>query len=160
MTQNEKPPDLKSRLTKKKVGAIASCALWVLSIALSFTIPPSSNLIWLPDAILLVGFFPLLFVWSPSWPWIVFGLFNLSIGFFINIIFCLPDDPFPVQLRSGKHHLTEFHPWQPWMLIGLLATIYGFGRLTKNIVLMVLAKTNKQSTANSTDTDTQTNTTE
>ncbi len=130
----------KPRVSRKKVATISSCVLWVLSIILSFTVPSTSSLIWLPDATLLVGFFPLLFVWSPSWPWLVFGVCNLGIGFLLLMFSCIPDDPFPQALRTGKHHLADFHRWEIWILLGGLATTYGGVRLSKNIVHMIIAR--------------------
>lgn len=55
----------------KKIGAIASAALWCLGIGLAFVIKPDSMFIPVPDALLLLGFLPLLFMWRFSFPWIV-----------------------------------------------------------------------------------------
>lgn len=123
-----------------KRAAIASSVLWVLSLVLSFSIPPSSPYIWVPDVVLLLGFIPLLFSWSPSWPWLLFGVLNIVIGAFLLLLYCLPDDPFPKGLHAGKHHICEYHPYAPWAIIGILATVYGIGRMVKNIVLWCSAR--------------------
>lgn len=128
------------RLSKHKIGAISSCVLWVLSILLSFAIPGTSPWIWLPDATLLIGFFPLLFAWSPSWPWLVFGVLTLGIGFLFLVFSFIADSYFPVQLHAGKHHLEQYHPWWIWVLLGAGATIYGAGRMTKNIASKIIDK--------------------
>ena len=130
-----------------KRAAVVSCVLWVVSLILSFAIPPTNSYIWVPDVFLLVGFIPLLFSWSPSWPWLAFGFLNFFIGSFLLLLSCMPDAPFPKELHAGKHHIVEFHPWAPWMILGLLAFLYGAGRMTKNIVLWLINK-QKAKTAN------------
>lgn len=123
-----------------RTAAIVSCVLWVVSLILSFTIPPTSPYIWVPDVFLLIGFIPLLFSWSPSWPWLVFGFLNFAIGSFLLLLSCLDDAPFPKELHAGKHHIVEYHPWAPWMILGLLAALFGVGRITKNIVRWIIVK--------------------
>ena len=150
MSEDDGGKQLESPKVKDhKSAAIASCVLWVLSIILSLTIPTSSQLIWAPDAVLLIGFLPLLFSWSPSWPWLVFGVCNLFIGGFLLVLYCLGDDEFPKALHAGKHHLTEYHPWGTWMVLGVIVTVYGAVRLIKNIVCLIRRKQKERSSASS-----------
>lgn len=121
-----------------KSAGIIACILWILSIILAFLIKPDSPYIYVPDAVLLGGFFPLLFAWRYSWPWLIFGLLNLAIGFFLLVLGNLPDQPFPVESVVVKHHLCLYHPWGIWMIMGVCAIAYGLIRLTKNIVLALI----------------------
>ncbi len=128
-----------------RIAAVASALLWTGGILLAFCLPPSSSAIWVPDALLLAGFVPLLFFWRWSWPWLVFGLFNIGIGFLLQVIEYLPDSHFPADLVRAKKHLADYHEPFTWMVIGLLASLYGLGRLLKNIVLWAY-KRNPRST--------------
>lgn len=116
-----------------KIATITSCFLWVSSIALSFAIPPTSSLIWLPDSILLTGFLPLLLVSKWSWPWVVFGVLNGLIGFLLLTVSYIPDQPpLTKEMIEVKHHLASYHPCWSWMIIGSLCTIYGILHLAVN----------------------------
>jgi hypothetical protein len=127
----------------RQIGGIVSCVIWVAGIALAFMIPPKSPFIYIPDTMLLLGFFPLLFLWKYSWPWIVFGLLNIGIGILLQVIEYSPDNLFPADLLKPKHHLAQYHPATVWWFTGLIATLFGFGRLTKNIVVMIRRKNSK-----------------
>lgn len=129
-----------SRARAGKIAGIVSAFLWIAGIALAFVITPSSPYIWVPDALLLLGFVPLLFFWSPSWPWIIFGLFNAAIGFLLQTIEYLPDSQFPSDLVKAKTHLAQYHEPNTWMIIGFFSTAYGLGRLMKNIICWCLRK--------------------
>lgn len=120
-----------------KLTGIASCVIWVIGIALAFAIPPSSKFIYIPDGMLMLGFFPLLFLWRFSWPWIVFGILNFGIGILLMVIQYSPDNLFPADLLKPKHHLAEYHPAEVWLITGMIATAFGFGRLFKNIYRMI-----------------------
>jgi hypothetical protein len=123
-----------------KIAGIASCVIWVVGIGLAFLIPPKSSFIYIPDALLMFGFFPLLFLWRFSWPWLVFGVLNFGIGILLQVIEYSPDNLFPADLLGPKHHLAEYHPAIDWWLTGLLATGYGVCRLIKNVYLMIRKK--------------------
>jgi hypothetical protein len=119
-----------------RIAAAASLGIWVAGIALSFQIPTSSNLIYVPDALLLIGFVPLLFQWRFSWPWLVFGVFNFGIGIFLGAIEFMPDNLFPNDVLFAKHHLAAYHPAITWWIFGGLAFAFGLARLTKNLIKM------------------------
>lgn len=119
---------------RKKFAVWISCALWGLSILLSFSIPTSSNLIWLPDTVLLLGFFPLIWICPFSLVWIAFGLLTAFIGSFLLLLINIPDSALPAATLPVKKHLAEFHPWWSWLLIGVLVTICGAMRMLINIV--------------------------
>lgn len=123
-----------------KLAGLSSCVIWVVGIALAFVIPPKSTFIYVPDALLMFGFFPLLFLWRFSWPWLVFGVLNIGIGILLQVIEYSPDNLFPAELLKPKHHLAEYHPAIDWWLTGVLATGYGVVRLVKNIYLMLRRK--------------------
>lgn len=133
------------RPTAKKTAGIISCVIWIVGIGLAFLIPPTSAYINVPDAMLMIGFFPLLFVWKYSWPWIVFGILNFGIGILLMVIQYSPDNLFPADLLKPKHHLADYHPATVWYVTGFLATAFGIGRLVKNIVLMIQRRTVKSS---------------
>lgn len=134
---------------KVKIAGLISTVLWIIGIALPFIIPASSPYVWLSDCFLLVGFFPLLFVWPAGWPWIVFGIMNIAIGFFLEfnkqILFYL-DDSFwtpdriamkPLFMQTQKH-VADMHPCMPWLMIGAASTVYGVIRVIKTIGRWIL----------------------
>jgi hypothetical protein len=127
----------KERGMAKRIAGTASCILWVLGIGLAFVIPPASRFIYVPDALLMLGFFPLLYLWKYSWPWLVFGALNIGIGFLLMVIDYSPDNLFPKDLLAPKHHLGQYHPAIVWYTTGLLAALFGTGRLIKNIYFMI-----------------------
>ena len=131
----EKP---KSR--KNKIATWIACAFWGISIALSFAIPPSSPLIWIPDTFLLLGFLPLLYICPWSIVWIIFGALTLFIGWFLLLLTCIPDSSLPAQAIGVKKHLAEYHPAWSWMILGLGVTICGIIRMTINTVKMLSKK--------------------
>ncbi len=127
----------KEKSGKHKIAAWISCALWAISIALSFEIPPSSSFIWVPDTALLLGFFPLIWICPFSLIWIAFGGLTAFIGFFLLLLSNIPDASLPAQTIGIKKHLAEFHPCWSWMILGVLVTICGSIRLTINTVLIL-----------------------
>jgi hypothetical protein len=125
------------RSLAKRVGGIASCVIWLIGIALTFMIPPHSQFIFIPDAMLMLGFFPLLYMWKYSWPWLLFGVLNFGIGILLMVIEFSPDNLFPPELLGPKHHLGDYHPPIVWTTTGIIATTFGAGRLIKNVYLMI-----------------------
>jgi hypothetical protein len=115
-------------MTEKKKSLIAtvlSTSLWLMSIILAFQIPATSPLIWLPDSLLLLGFVPLLLLAKQSWLFLLFGLSNAFIGFFLLVLTHLESDKFVGEVLIMKHHLVTMHsPWA-WLVIGLLVAIWG-----------------------------------
>lgn len=130
-----------------KIAGIVSTVLWLLGFLLMFILQKDSQLMWLSDALLLIGFWPLLFVWRFSWPWIIFGASNVLIGFILLVAFYLPDSSFVghPEMITARHHIMEYHsPWT-WMVIGVISTIYGVIRMVKNIVIWYRARRKKTS---------------
>lgn len=125
---------------KHKVATVISCLIWILSIVLSFMIPPSSAYIWVPDAILLLGFFPLIFICPYSLVWIAFGILTSFIGFFLLLLTNIPEAALPLDTHKIKQHLEEYHPCWSWMLIGLFGTVSGFVKLSLNILRRIQTK--------------------
>jgi len=147
------------RMTASKIAGIVSAVLWIVGFALAFVIPADNPLIWIPDALLLIGFFPLLFFWKPSWPWLVFGILNVIIGFVLLVGTFIPVDTLTGEMKKAREQLTaqnspyasvfsetstaqmaqvhthlvkQHSPWT-WMLIGVFSTVYGLVRMIKNI---------------------------
>ena len=125
---------------RKKIASIVACGLWVLSIALSFAIPPSSSFIWIPDAVLLMGFFPLLWICPFSILWMLWGVLTAFIGCFLLLLTNIPDNALPPDTHTIKHHLAEYHPYWSWMILGLIGTIIGVIRALINLGKMLTKK--------------------
>jgi hypothetical protein len=116
--------------SKSRRATIISVALWTLSLLLAFMIPAASAFIWLPDALLLIGFLPLLLLWRAHWFTLLFGLFNTFIGFFLLVLENLMLDPavlakFTPQMKVGGTHLVTMHSAWTWMVLGVLASVWG-----------------------------------
>jgi hypothetical protein len=109
--------------------SILASLLWIAGFALAFVIPAGSNNIWLPDALLLFGFWPLLFKLKAKWLWLLFGILNFMIGCILEIIAVLSDQNFASipNAVAGKTHLAEHHVPLVWMGIGILALLIGIG---------------------------------
>lgn len=141
---DESPKPLKSKkpeVTREtKIASWTACGLWVLSIILSFCIPPNSARIWIPDAVLLLGFYPLIWICPWSLVWIAWGILTTFIGWFLLLLTCLPDASLPAQSLGVKHHLAEYHVCWPWLIMGALVTICGTIRLIINMVKMMRQK--------------------
>ena len=107
-----------------KKSSIAAIIFWIVSFILSFTVPPSSQFIWLPDTLLLLGFWPLFFGMRARWWWLVFGICNMFIGFVLLVSIFLPDqDLARYNMLAMKTHMKLYHPYLVWFLIGLFSTI-------------------------------------
>lgn len=128
----------------RKIAAVLSTVLWMVGFFLAFVISPKSPYIWVPDTLLLLGFFPLLLVWKPAWPWLVFGVCNLFIGFVLEVAKYLPDAELPSEMRLVRAHLAEYHSANSWMFIGLVALIYGVIRLIKGWLRWINSKRAKK----------------
>jgi len=131
----------------KRIGGIASAILWCLGILLAFVIKPDSMFIPIPDALLLLGFLPLLFMWRFSFPWIVFGLFNIGVGVLLQTIEYLPNHHFPPELLAPKQHLAEYHKPLSWLIVGLVAWIFGLVRFGKNLAIWLKRRRKKSEIA-------------
>jgi hypothetical protein len=147
-------------MSASKIAGIVSAVLWILGFALAFVIPADNPLMWVPDALLLIGFFPLLFFWKPSWPWLVFGVLNVIIGFVLLVGTFIPVETLTSEMNKAREQLTaqkspyasvfsesstqqmahvhthlvkQHSPWT-WMIIGIVSTICGIVRMIKNMI--------------------------
>lgn len=122
--------------------AILASLLWIAGFALGFIIPAGSTYIWLPDALLLFGFWPLLFKMKAKWLWLSFGILNFSIGCVLELISCLPDQSFASVANAikVKSHLSEHHMPLVWMAIGILAFLVGVGILGFRLVRWLILR--------------------
>lgn len=152
--------ETEKKVSASKIAGIVSAVLWILGFALAFVIPADNPLMWVPDALLLIGFFPLLFFWKPSWPWLVFGVLNVAIGFILLVGTFIPVETLTSEMNKAREQLTaqkspyasvfsesstqqmahvhthlvkQHSPWT-WMIIGIVSTIYGIVRMIKNMV--------------------------
>jgi len=125
---------------KKKalVATIISTVLWVLSIVLAFVIKAENPWAWVPDALLLLGFFPLLILWRQGWLTFLFGLFNTLIGFFLLILKYLPDDKFVGSMQMMRVHLLTMHSCWTWIIFGLIALIWGTASLIISLTRLLV----------------------
>jgi hypothetical protein len=124
----------------KGFASILSAVLWTLGFFLAFVFPPNSPWIWLPDTLLLLGFFPLLLIWNPAWPWIAFGVLNVMIGFVLEVAKYLPDDKLPGEMPLVREHLAEFHvPWV-WFIVGAVSVVYGIFRRVKGLTIWFMSR--------------------
>jgi hypothetical protein len=134
-------------MTAKKIAVWSSCGLWGLSIVFSFLIPTSSPMIWVPDTILLAGFFPLIWICPYSVIWLAFGILTGFIGSFLLVLTNIPDSALPAQSISVKKHLAEYHPCWSWMIVGSFVTICGTVRFLVNCLLFFMRRKRKNSAA-------------
>jgi len=155
---------------KKKSGTkwatISSAALWVVGFLLLLVVPAGSPFVWVSDALLLLGFFPLLILWKPSWPWLVFGVLNIVIGFVLLVATYLPVESLTSEMAKARQQLVEQkspyaavfsetsaqqmahvhthvikqHSSWTWMIFGVISVIYGLIRAVKNAVKWVAQK--------------------
>ena len=123
----------KSHMGKNKIASIASCVLWTLGFILGFVIPGNSTFSFVPDTLLLVGFFPVLFVYPAGWTWLVFGVLNAAIGFILEVGYQLPDDVFPPDVNHLRKGLQATHPTLVWILLGALCAIFGALRISRTV---------------------------
>lgn len=140
MVDNKKP---KSKAARN--AGIAATVLWIISIILTCTIPAGTRFVFLGDALLLIGFFPLLWVWRPGWPWIVFGLLNIFIGFFLEIAYQLPEQTFTPEMIAVRNHLRDQHNALTWMLLGFGSFVFGLVRTIRQIIGWVSQRRNRTS---------------
>ncbi|SRR5579883_2807492 len=155
--EHESKPRKKS--TALKIAGLLSTVLWIVGFILPFVIPPTSKYVWLSDTLLLIGFWPLLFIHPAGWTWAVFGILNMVIGFFLEFNKQIP--PFleqsnfwsnperlalKPQFMTVQKHIADMHPCMPWLLIGFVSTVYGAFRIVKTIVrwIIKLVKKTKQ----------------
>lgn len=125
------------RSKARRISVWSSGVIWVLGILMAFIFKPGSPFLPMSDGLLFAGFFPLLYLWRFSIPWIVFGVFNGAIGIFLLLVKLLKDSYFPESMWAMKHHLGDYHAWIMWLAFGLAACIFGLVRLSKNIYKMI-----------------------
>lgn len=124
-------------MSKDKIFA---CILWTASLIASLIIKPGSAYIHLPDALLLAGFLPLLVAAKPAWPWFVFGILNVVIGFALQTSECIPAGTLPKESLPIKEHLKEMHVPIVWILFGLLALACGIIKIIGGLISWLMKK--------------------
>jgi hypothetical protein len=153
----KKDPDKREQKTgRAKIAALSSTILWVVAFILLFVIPGGSKFIWLSDFLLLLGFFPLLWVYPAGWTWLIFGILNTFIGLMLFIGYYLPNLSSDVETMRGhfsqigyfmpsgaevekmRQMLQSSHPAWVWVVLGLVCTIFGAFRMIKNTVRLMV----------------------
>lgn len=129
----------------RQLAAYGSAAIWTASFFLAFVIPPGTPMIWVPDTLLLLGFVPLLVIWKPAWPWLVFGSCNLGIGFVLAVAPFVEDSMLPGEMSAVRHHLAEFHVPLVWILLGTASVVYGLVRLVKSLIAWLASRSRRTS---------------
>ena len=118
---------------RTKLGTILSTVLWVIGFILLLIIKPDNPLVFLSDTFLLIGFWPLLFVWRAGWTWLVFGLLNICIGFFLELAKFLPTENMTPAMQAAyeqaKTHMISMHPALVWIFIGAASALFGLVRI-------------------------------
>lgn len=132
---------------RTKIGTILSTVLWIIGFILLFVIKPDSPLVFLSDTLLLIGFWPILFVWRAGWTWLVFGLLNIFIGFFLELSKFLPTETMSPSMQAAyeqaKSHVISMHPAIVWILIGAASALFGLFRICKTIWLYISKRKSK-----------------
>jgi uncharacterized membrane protein YfcA len=139
---DEKKKPTKARAAK--IAGLAATILWVAGFAILFIIPAKSPFIWLSDFLLLLGFWPLLWIWRPGWPWIIFGVLNMAIGFFLEIAYALPDTNFTPEMKIVRNHLHDMHSSLTWILVGFVSALFGVFRTNKQIWQWITARSKQK----------------
>lgn len=139
---------------KGKTSAIASAVLWTLGFVLPFVLPPNSNLSWIADFLLLLGFFPLLWLYPAGWPWLVFGILNVFTGALLEIGYHIPVESVPKALaktfQASRDMIQSTHPTLVWILTGAVCALFGLFRMTKHMIMFIRNRSTKvQSTPKS-----------
>ncbi|MBA3857587.1 MAG: hypothetical protein C0507_11825 [Cyanobacteria bacterium PR.3.49] len=149
-----------------KWATFSSAVLWIVGFVILFIVPADSPYVWVSDALLLLGFFPLLILWKPSWPWLVFGVLNVVIGFVLLVATYLPVESLTSEMAKARQQLVEtkspyaavfseasaaqmahvhthvvkqHSPWT-WMILGVISTVYGLIRMIKNTIKWIAQK--------------------
>lgn len=144
----------KSKSNAAKIAGALSMVLWVVGFILLFALK-GSKLIWLSDTLLLLGFWPLLFVWKPGWTWGVFGCLNILIAFMLELTKQITpemmSDRLPPHLMTtfleGQKHLGESHGFMPWFFIGIFSALFGTFRMMRTIYRFVKKQIDKEADA-------------
>jgi hypothetical protein len=119
-----------------KKSSIIAAIIWVISIVLAFKIPAGNSLIWLPDTLLLVGFFPLFISVRSPWLWLSFGLLDVFIGVILLIALSAPQEELARRnLVEMNAQMQSYHPYYVWALVGVVSIIIAFIQLIWRIVL-------------------------
>ena len=134
----------KSKTQALKIAGIASTTMWILGFVLLFVLKPDDKLIWTSDALLLYGFWPLLFVYKAGWTWFIFGILNMAIGFLLEVAKYLPPEAFPPDVLATKDHILKYHPTMVWIINGFFSALFGAFRIVRTIVKWVMKKSNKR----------------
>lgn len=118
--------------------SISACVIWLVGFVLSFVVKPGSPDVGWPDFLLLAGFLPLLVSYKPIWPWFVFGVGNVIIGFVLAMAHFISGEIFPSSVLPVKDHLDQMHVPIIWILFGFFAIACGVLRLLKKLIVYLV----------------------
>jgi len=118
-----------------KKSSIVAAIMWVIGIILAFKIPPSSNFIWLPDALLLFGFYPLFISSKSPWLWLIFGFIDIFIsGILLIAASAPPEELTRLHVLEMNNHMQSYHPYYTWAIIGFISTFIALIQLALQII--------------------------
>jgi hypothetical protein len=132
-----------------KASAVASTILWLLGFGLCFVIPARSTFSWVADFCLLLGFFPLLYLYPAGWPWLLFGISNFFIGAALEVGYQLPAKYFTPEVNQMRLVLQGTHPTLVWILVGIACAVFGIFRMVKNGIKFFRDRRNRQASVTS-----------
>ena len=121
--------------------------LWVVSLGLSFVIAPGNRYIWVPDTVLLIGFWPLLIAHRSRWFWLAFGVLNMFIGICLITLTFMPDSEFArfdPRTLATKHHLAQYHEGFAWLSVGAVSAIIGLLLLFSGLTAWIVGKVRRK----------------
>jgi hypothetical protein len=130
-----------NRSSFKRLCTMLATALWLAATVAMFLFDKESRWFWLPDVLMICGFWPLLYFFRPSWPWLVFGVGCLLIAVEISACAFMSPAKLPTPLLPVRQHIIQHHILDPWLLLGLASILYGIIRAIKNAVLWLKEKT-------------------
>ena len=134
--------------------SILTIVTWIVGFILSFYVPPTSPFIWLPDTLLLLGFWPLFFAMRMRFFWLVFGVCNMFIGFVLYVAVFFPEKALePYHMEAMKAHMNLYHPYWAWFLVGLVSSIVGLAICTSSLSIWLFRKIKNRQKTDSTSVD-------
>ncbi len=124
-------------------ASVIATLFWICGFALAFLLPKGTFAMSSADALLLLGFFPLLWKVRARWLWLVFGILNIGIGCVLLIAQFLPEEVLTAHIDLAKLqvHLSEYHFPYVWLIVGAVAVMIGIGRLTVGGLAWIKART-------------------
>lgn len=133
--QNKTP---KPRTKTQEILNWTATIIWIWGFALAFIIPPKTKYIWVPDTMLLLGFWPILWQWKLSLAWIIFGILNVFIGYILQFSNYVPTEKMTQAMLLAREHIINQHSPLAWILVGAVSVVFGVLNLAKNLLMCLI----------------------